>query len=220
MNKKLILVVAIPFLLAGCFKFPSKSNQSQNSSSVQPTSESSSSGGATTSNQPSEVGVREFDFTSTSITTGANLKNETQLNKLKEFMNKDGEILNSITQESCTFQSLPDTEKTVLTVGTASYAGSISFYFKYKITAIKAFLQGYCKHIVYSDVDTWSMDANAKIDINGHEFALGSTNENPPEVQEQTISFDNATNTITMSNDDAVQRAFVLKLEITYLLND
>ena len=215
MHKKVLLVLSASFLLTGCFLLPSRSNS-------QTTSEKSSdtSSGPTTSTQPTILGTREFDFTETSITTGTNLKNK--VDALKAYMNKDGEVVSSINQENCTFQTVPDTSKTVLTVGTASYAGSISFAFSYQITQISVILQGYCKHIQYTtqseEVDAWSTDANSKLVVNGHEFALGSMNENAPAKLNETITFDEPVTTITMENDDACQRAFVYKLAITYIV--
>ena len=223
MNKKRLLLLSTTFLLTGCFFKPVRPTSSNN---VSTTSETTSQGGIsttttstqTTSIDPSLTGTREFDFTNTSITTGSDIANKGPNEKLTSFMNADGEILSSISSSHCTFQNVPDSDKTVMTVGTGSYGGSITFSFLYKITQISVVLQGYCKHIQYTGVDAWSMDANSKIDINGHTFNLGSTDENQPPKVEKTFSLDTATNTITMSNDEGVERAFVYKLTVTYLV--
>ena len=172
------------------------------------------------SQEPAEIITETYDFTGTTISDGSHLDDSTPMEKLYSYMNKDSSYVTDIVATKCDFKAVPfdDNGRTVLCVGTGSYAGAITFTFTHQIQQISLVLQGYYKYIAY--YDSYSMDANAKIYVNDFDepYNLGSTDENPPEKVTVDITFDELTNQISLYNLDAAERSYVFQMDVTMVV--
>ena len=206
--------------LTGCTLLNSSNNKDSSTSETPSSSSSSNSQSSSSSSSEPEGGeIKTFDFKATSFTDGANIDQPANHNTFLEYLNKDEEdndIVTDIATTNCYFRGLGKTgDVTTLQLGTGSSSGSITFTFAYNISEISFTLQGY--HKWNSNLSEWSLDPNAQLDVEGHHYDLGSTDENPPAEVTDTISISPSKKSITFSNETDHQRGFIHSLTITYI---
>ena len=91
----------------------------------------------------------------------------------------------------------------------------MTFNFVYSVSKITFTLQG--QHKWNGASSTWTMDSNSQLDVEGHHYALGSTDTSkaPDEVTD-SITINPAKKSITFSNSGDHQRGFLHSLTIEY----
>ena len=209
MNKRILLAIPLAFLLSGCSLFNilnKKASSDKDNSGSSDISETTSGGIVGNS--------KTFDFKTAPFTPGYEIS--THISDFLDYLNKDGDIVESFACEKCFCQAnyITNSSTSVL-VGTAKYAGNISFRFKYNITKISFVLQGYHKWDDYTN--QWSVDEDSQLIIEGQTYKYESIDTSkPPEKINDSITLETAKKTITFQNNDLKQRMFIHSLTVEW----
>ena len=212
MNKKLLFSIPLVLLLTGCnIKNKDNVSVSNREDSSSPESESSSSSSSSVS--PSTLSYT-FNFKEVGFNDGTNVSNKAT--EFLQFLNKDEEIVTSVSSDNCFYHGTGSSgTPTSLEIGTGSYAGSITFNFKYEVSKITFSIQGHHKWNSHDSI--WSLDADSQITVEGQTFNVGSVDTSKePEIEEHEITIASPHKEIIFSNNGDHQRTFLHSLTIEY----
>lgn len=211
--KKYLSLLALLFL-AGC--------ASNNSSINEESKESTSNSTQEVTEETKQTSFCYIDFTTADITKGSQFvgdNNINNLNKLKDHMNADVEIISSLSAEGkVNYNQCKRGDTKSVVIGSQSDSGKLTLNFALEVVKIELNVENYWKYVDYNN--TYSMDTASKLHIGNEVVDLSNNDtENDPVPTLKTCEYNTPINSLELYNESYMGRVILNSIKITYIVD-
>lgn len=174
------------------------------------------------SNDEPPVNYNEVIKTITFLNCGktGTLSQDNKVDEFVAFFNNGNDLIDTYEYEGFSqIQNINDFH--TLCLGSGSTNGLLNFKFNYLLAKVTLQLQAYNKYVAYTD--TWNIDQESVLTVNGNntiDLSTTITDQEPP-VHTIDITFESKdkVQNLKFENDAAQHRVFIHQIDITYLVS-